>query len=277
MPSRALPGRSAPPRSLIVTVFGAYARETGGWLSVSLVVRLLGELDVDEAAVRSSVSRLKRRGLLVREPRDGAVGYALSTPAQDILAAGDRRIFTRTRAPLEDGWVLVVFSVPETERSSRHLLRAELAGLGLGTVAPGVWIGPARLAQDTEASIERLGLASYAEVFCADHLAFGDVRSRVAGWWDLPAVHSACAGYVDRWAPVLSATRRRRALEPATAFRDYVGTLTEWRRLPYLDPGLPVEVLPARWPGVRAAEVFFALHDLLQEPAHRHVAALQRR
>ena len=277
MPSDAPPERGLPPRPLIVTVYGAYARETDGWMSVSLLVQLLSELGVDEPAVRSSVSRLKRRGLLVREAHDGAVGYALSAQAREILTAGDRRIFTRTRAALADGWVLVAFSVPETERSSRHLLRTELAGLGFGTVAPGMWIGPARLADDTRRAIERLGLGEYADLFAGDHLAFGDVRAKVARWWDLGALEGQYAAYVGQWAPVLTSWRRRRAADPPAAFGDWVRTLTDWRRLPYLDPGLPEEVLPAAWQGTRAADVFFSLRDLLQEPAHAHVAALQRR
>lgn len=276
MPTEVGPARGLQPRSLIVTVYGAYARETGGWLSVRLVVRLLAELGVDEAAVRSSVSRLKRRGLLERTPRDGVVGYALSSSAREILAAGDLRIFRTDRAQLSDGWVLVVFSVPETERASRHVLRSELASLGLGTVASGTWIGPARLADDVRHALERLDLTRYAEVFHADHLAFGDLRSRAAQWWDLPALEAQYSEYVQRWSPVLAATRRRRAVEPAPAFCDYVRTLTDWRRLPYLDPGLPAEVLPADWQGSRAAEVFFGLREVLVDPAHEHVQGLQR-
>lgn len=270
------PGPVVQPRSLIVTVYGAYARETGGWLSVRLVVRLLAELGVEEAAVRSSVSRLKRRGLLEQERRDGVVGYALSSSAREILVAGDRRIFGTDRSALADGWVLVVFSVPETERASRHVLRSELAALGLGTVASGVWIGPARLADDVRHALDRLRLTGYADVFTADHVAFGDLRARVAQWWDLPALEQHYGTYLQRWSPVLAAWRRRRTVQAAPAFCDYVRTLTDWRRLPYLDPGLPVEALPARWRGSRAAEVFFGLREVLAEPAHDHVLALQR-
>ena len=46
--------------------------------------------------------------------------------------------------------------------------------------------------------------------------------------------------------------------------------LTAWRRLRYLDPGLPPEVLPARWDGVTAAALFGELSDTLRPPAHRH-------
>ncbi|MEU7065652.1 PaaX family transcriptional regulator C-terminal domain-containing protein [Streptomyces sp. NPDC046161] len=47
--------------------------------------------------------------------------------------------------------------------------------------------------------------------------------------------------------------------------------LTQWRRLPYLDPGLPTELLPADWNAVTARQVFQQLHGVLLEPNLRHV------
>jgi len=55
------------------------------------------------------------------------------------------------------------------------------------------------------------------------------------------------------------------------AFAGYVRVLTDWRRLPYLDPGLPAGLLPDGWIGIRAADLFFALRDLLEEPARAYV------
>jgi phenylacetic acid degradation operon negative regulatory protein len=55
------------------------------------------------------------------------------------------------------------------------------------------------------------------------------------------------------------------------AFRAYVPMLTQWRRLPYLDPGLPTELLPPDWNAVQARRVFGDLHDLLAAPSLRHV------
>ncbi|MFF7948037.1 PaaX family transcriptional regulator C-terminal domain-containing protein [Streptomyces griseorubiginosus] len=37
------------------------------------------------------------------------------------------------------------------------------------------------------------------------------------------------------------------------------------RRLPYADPGLPAPLLPADWPGERAAAVFRGLHERLRD------------
>ena len=267
--------RGPQPRSLIVTIYGSYAREDDGWLSVAALIRLMRALGVDDPAVRSSISRLKRRGILLPERRDGAAGYALSGDAREILSEGDRRIFARPAARLEDGWVLAVFSVPESERQRRHTLRSRLAWLGFGTAAPGVWIAPAHLAEDTRAVLRRLGLAPYVDLFRADYLDFADLSQEVARWWDLDGIAEQYGAYVAAWGPVLAAWKRRRGVDPERAFSDYVATLDAWRRLPYLDPGLPGELLPRGWQGTRAADVFFGLRDRLQDAAHEHVAAVR--
>jgi phenylacetic acid degradation operon negative regulatory protein len=267
-------GRGQKPRALIVTVYGLYAREVGGWLSVAAIVRLMGELGVDEPAVRSSISRLKRREILVAERVGGLAGYRLSDTARAILDDGDRRIFDRGRATLAEGWLLAVFSVPESEREKRHQLRSRLAWLGFGTVSAGVWIAPAHLLAETRDVLERDGLAGYVDLFCSEHVGFGSATAKVSQWWDLERLQQLYADFLDRYAAPLRRYRRRSVGE-REAFAVYVAALTEWRRLPYLDPGLAPEVLPPRWNGVRAAETFFELQERVAAPAHRFVQSVR--
>jgi phenylacetic acid degradation operon negative regulatory protein len=266
-------GRSAQPRQLIVTVYGLYSRGAGGWMSVASLVSLLGDLGIDEPAVRSSISRLKRRGILVARRSGGAAGYELSGEGQAILREGDHRIFRRERARLGDGWLLAVFSVPEAERHQRHVLRSQLSRLGFGTAAPGVWIAPAYLHEATAEMLARLGLSGYADLFHADHLAFGDLAAKVRQWWDLDRTERLASDFVAAYEPVLLGwPGRRAASRPREAFADYVRVLTDWRRLPYLDPGLPAELLPPGWTGARAAEIFFTLQSRLAGAADEHAA-----
>jgi phenylacetic acid degradation operon negative regulatory protein len=276
--------RSARLRNLIVTVYGLYARSDGGFLSVAALIRLLADLGVDEPAVRSAISRLKRRGILESRRHDGAAGYQLSAEAVAILREGDARIFRRHRATLADGWLLAVFSVPESERHRRHVLRSELTRLGFGMVAPGVWIVPAHPQDATAETLRRLGLDAYADLFHADHLAFGDPAVKIRRWWDLDELERRYQAFLAAHEPALRRWEReaseeerweqdRRAGRAAEheAFADYVRALTDWRRLPYSDPGLPAELLPADWIGLRAADEFFALRALLEGPARAYV------
>ncbi|MGH3094462.1 MAG: PaaX family transcriptional regulator [Streptosporangiales bacterium] len=267
--------RASQPRALIVTVYGLYAREEGGWISIAALIRLLAELGVDEPAVRSSISRLKRRSILEAQRVDGAAGYGLSRRARDILDEGDRRIFQRPRAHLGDGWLLAVFSVPESLRRKRHTLRSRLAWLGFGAVAAGVWIAPAHLDAETRDVLERYELADYVDLFHADYRAFGDVREKVREWWDLDELQRLYDEFLAVYAPVLGKWKRRRAPDDAQAFHDYVRALTAWRQLPFLDPGLAGEVLPSDWHGTRAGDLFFALRTRLAEPAHRYVVGVR--
>ena len=259
------------PRHLIVTVYGLYSRSDGGWLSVASLISLLADLGVDEPAVRSSISRLKRRGILHARRHGGSAGYELSDEARAILSEGDDRIFRRQRATPADGWMLAVFSVPESERHKRHVLRSQLTRLGFGTAAPGVWIAPAHLSEPTAEMLRRLGLDSYADLFRADHFAFGDLAEKVRQWWDLEELERLYRDFLETHIPVLRRWRRRRTRPERDAFADYVRVLTDWRHLPYLDPGLPEELLPEDWIGIRAADLFFTLKSQLEEAARAHV------
>ncbi|MET7755084.1 PaaX family transcriptional regulator C-terminal domain-containing protein [Streptomyces sp. NPDC005389] len=266
------------PRSLIVSLYGAYGRTPDGSpMPVAALIRLLAVLGVDAPSVRSSVSRLKRRGLLLPgRTADGAAGYALSDDARRLLDDGDRRIYARTEPKLSEGWVLAVFSVPEAERHKRHLLRSRLARLGFGTAAPGVWIAPARLYEETRNTLERLELSPYVDLFRGDHLGYAATAGAVARWWDLPAIARLHEEFLAAHEPVLRAWRAPAGAPEApggtaapggaeAAYRDYLLALDSWRRLPYADPVLPAELLPDDWPGRRSAEVFTALHERLRD------------
>ncbi|WP_370369925.1 PaaX family transcriptional regulator C-terminal domain-containing protein [Catenulispora sp. GP43] len=264
------------PRSLIVSFFGAYGRELGGWIAVADLVTLLGRLGVDAPAVRSAVSRQKQRGFLQAHQVGGVAGYSLSAEAEEILADGDRRIYLRQDVRLSDGWVLAVFSVPETERHRRHLLRSRLSRLGFGATAPGVWIAPSHLAEEARHTLERLELAPYVDLFHADYLAYADLRDAAARWWDLGAVQAGYAEFSEQFLKTASDADSADDAD-SDAFATYLLALDAWRRMPYRDPGLPPELLPEDWQGTQAADIFFGLHDRLRARGLAYVKSVVSR
>lgn len=253
------------PRSLVVTLFGAYGRLLPGPLPVAELIRLLAAVGVDAPSVRSSVSRLKRRGLLrpARTP-EGAAAYELSPGARQLLEDGHRRVFAPATRD-DEGWVLAVFSVPESERQKRHVLRSRLAGLGFGTAAPGVWIAPARRYEETRHTLRLLRLEPYVDFFRGEHLGFAATEEAVADWWDLAAIAKRHEAFLDRHAHVLRAWESRQDTPPEEAYRDYLLAVDSFRRLPDTDPGLPARLLPADWPGTRSKAVFRSLHTRLRD------------
>ena len=266
------------PRQLIITIYGLYARDEPNWLSIASLVRLMADLGVESQAVRSSVARLKRRGLLTSLHRAGTAGYALSPTSLEVLREGDARIFGQHRAAAGGGWVLVVFSVPESERDQRHKLRSWLSRLGFGTVAPGVWVAPGHLAGEVTEVLTRRNLSGYVDIFRADHLGFPDLAVKVRQWWDLDRLSAEYEQFIHGYRPLAQRIAGQaltgQALTGQHAFREYVSMLVAWQRLPYLDPGLPLELLPAHWNGITAGNVFAEINDHLGRPAMRHAESV---
>jgi phenylacetic acid degradation operon negative regulatory protein len=265
---------AARPRELILTFYGLYREVVRGWISIAHLIRLMAEVDVDAPAVRSAVSRLKRRGLIEARAVAGAAGYSLSPAGQQLLAEGDPRIFGRQPAQLSDGWVLAVFSVPESERDKRHVLRSRLDQLGFGSAASGVWIAPQQLAEEARHRIGTLGLSDYVELFESARMPLAQLRSAVGEWWDLTGLAEVYEGFCATYEPVMRRWSRQRRPSDAAAFADYMRVVDSWRKIVYRDPRLPAELLPADWAGNRAERIFFGLHAVLRGAAEKHVISV---
>jgi phenylacetic acid degradation operon negative regulatory protein len=261
-------GSNRRPKSLILDVYGRYSAQFQGWIAVGVLVELMELLEVDEQAVRSAVSRMTRRGLLKPEMRGKVRGYSTTPEADALLADGDRRIYVSMEpARLEDGWALVSFSMPESDRDKRHVLRSKLTWHGMGNLSSGLWIGPARLLADVSDTLKQEGFADYTDVFRATYEGLGDVTDLVRSSWDLEALAASYEDFLTAQGPVRDRLRRRRReVSGPEAFAAYTRALHEWRKFPYLDPGLPAELLPDNWPGRRAASLFADIRAML-EPA----------
>ncbi|BCW44931.1 PaaX family transcriptional regulator C-terminal domain-containing protein [Arthrobacter sp. StoSoilB5] len=270
-----LPGATGQPahHRFIITVFGLYGRSSGGVIPVALLVRLLQDLGCEPASVRSSISRLKKKGVLTSEKIDGQNGYTLSPELEEHFSTRDERIFVPSPAAANDPWLLASFSVPEAQRAQRNKIRAGLARMGFGNVAPGLCIAPNKLFTEASDFVSRNDLHDYVEFFISNPAGPGQLRDKVAQWWDLEALEHYYAEFIDAHSGELKEWRRRKDRTDLTyrdAFKAYIPMVTQWRRLPFLDPGLPLESLPDNWKGTEARQLFSDLHGVLGPLAARH-------
>lgn len=259
------PDRPGSPSSVIVSFAGSFLREIGGAIAVSDLIRCLAAAGVAEPAVRQALSRLKARGFLDPDRVDGRAGYRLTAAGLADLNSGDRRIFHRPSTSEADGWVLAVFSVPESERAQRHRLRSELSWLGFGTVAAGVWAAPRHLAEPTRQVLAAADLDHYVTWFQAHHLS----PIQVGQWWDLPALRDQYEQFLRQHRSDLAVPDEE--LTDEQAFAHYLRVIDAWRVFPRIDPGLPATLLPPDWPAAQAWSTFASLHDRWARRGLAHV------
>lgn len=279
----------APPvrhQQLIVTIFGLYGRDVGDALPVSVLISMLGTLGYDAPGVRSSVSRLKAKGVLKSVREGGVAKYKISESISDVFREGDRRIFAPEQPAPVDTWVLAVFSVPESMRNRRHQLRSELSGLGFGSVASGVWIAPARKLEQAKERLTVSGLIQFVDLFRSDYIFDGPMRPKISEWWDLKELDEQFTEFLQvyegaeqQWSELVGDDPEA-ALAGSTeelrrdAFRYYVPMLTMWRRFPYRDPNLPADYLPPEWHGPAVRRTFHFVHRLAAPLAEAHAHEL---
>ncbi len=270
----AVPAPPARHQQLIVTIFGLYGQGVGDALPVSALISMLGTLGYDAPGVRSSVSRLKAKGVLKSVREGGIAKYKISESISDVFREGDRRIFAPEQPAPVDTWVLAVFSVPESMRNRRHQLRSELSALGFGSVASGVWIAPARKLEQAKERLTASGLIQFVDLFRSDYVFDGPMRPKISEWWDLKELDEQFTEFLEvyegaeqQWSELVGDDPEA-ALAGSTeelrrdAFRYYIPMLTMWRRFPYRDPNLPADYLPPDWHGPAVRRTFLAVHRL---------------
>lgn len=262
------------PQSMIITLYGDYIRHVGGSIWIGSLIRLLGYFGLSQQAVRSTVSRMTRRGML-RIDRIGTRSYySLTDKSATMIEEGAARIFHfhSPRDPWDGQWHLVTYSVPENEREARDRLRQELEWMGFGMLTNALWISPHDYRREIEHVAETLGLCSRVELFTARHDGFADAASIVARCWDLPAINARYIAFINKYKPEYEQHCHRLEtgddLEPSEYFVRRFNLIHEYRRFPYIDPELPAELLPADWRGTEAGALFRQYHDLLANKAN---------
>ena len=247
---------AASARSLLLTVLGEFVLPGGRPVWTSALLALLAELDVAEKAARQAIMRTADRGWIEASRIGRETRWSLTPAGTELLREGTGRIysFAAEEQSWDGRWLVLTVGVPENNRALRQRLRTQLGWVGLGSPTPGVWVTP-RADREPQARrvLEDLDLVSGSWSFVAAAGQVGDERSLARAAWDLDEVE-------QRYEDFLDLVSRRRPRTDRQALIAQVRLVQEWRRFPLLDPGLPRELLPPRWTGSRAAEVFRERH-----------------
>jgi phenylacetic acid degradation operon negative regulatory protein len=249
-------------RGMLFTLLGEFVLPGDGGAWTSAVLAVFERLGVAEKATRQALMRTANAGWLTAEKSGRRTRWLLTPAATRLLSEGARRIYSLGPAREWDGqWVLVQVRIPEADRRARHVVRTRLAWAGFGSLGPGLWLSPhANREPEAIRVLGEAGVADEAHVFVARRTGLSDDRKMVAAAWDLNHLESEYEHFTAEF---------RGPAAPADVLLRQLELVHAWRRFPALDPALPRELLPARWTGTRAAELFGDRHQRWLDGARR--------
>ncbi|GIG39242.1 PaaX family transcriptional regulator [Cellulomonas phragmiteti] len=257
------------PEQLLLAFMGELMVTGGtGPLPASVLIAVLGDLEVGEAATRAALTRMAARGLLTPVRVGRTVTYGLTPESERVLQEARGRVFDRDPfAPRGPGWTLVSFSVPEKRRDLRHRVRAQLAWAGFGLLRDGLWIAPGEVdvAQALGGVTDRrdddeLELLAFRAHEVPGFSAARSVRTA----WRLEGMRERHEQFQQRWSG--------RESEVASALRDVTALVADWLDLLRAVPRLPAEHLAPDWPAAASVATFHRLHAVLAGPARDELA-----
>ncbi len=244
------PGEVTPRMGLVCFAFGVARVPPGQPLAGRILIRLLADLGLSEAAARSLLLRMRREGLLASERAGRQATYRLAPvvgSAQERLhrqMLGHRPAWTGTFNGL-------LYEIPERRRDFRDRLRRTAQLLGYATLRPGLlvattdrWDELTSLLPPPPAGSEllRTGVSLSAE----------DSRRVAAELWNLEALAARYQGVI---AETRDRTDRAEAhpRDSVASFSDFAAATLPIFEVIADDPDLPAELLLADWPGDQLA------------------------
>jgi phenylacetic acid degradation operon negative regulatory protein len=260
---------------LIFTLFGEYVLERGGTIWTANLLQLMDMLGVGEQAVRSTLSRMTRKGWFAPQKQGRRSQYSLTSRGYDLLQRGKRRIFEQIVTEWDGKWHMIVYSLPEKKRHKRHALRTQLRWLGFGRLAPGTWISPHDPSTEIEDVLAGLKIAPYVEHFAGEFLGTTANERLIYRCWNLEGLETQYRAFIDCFMPQFqkcqAQANERQPMDPADCFVRLFWLTHEFQSFPLKDPNLPVALLPHDWIGFAARKLFEDYHEFLASHARAFV------
>ncbi|MBI9104466.1 MAG: BlaI/MecI/CopY family transcriptional regulator [Spirochaetales bacterium] len=221
-------------------------------IDFKMLSHLISPFEISETSLRTSLSRMVKKGLLsVEKNKKEAVYYR---------ARKNNRISSNISAPFTSpgkrGWDYdywgVLYSVPGAEASPRHKIRKKLVAYRYGLWSPGLWIRPVLTGEKPYNGLEELSENPYCRLirFTPDQKLKRDECSRI---WHLEEKVEIMNKAIEKLKNAMSMISDS---TPEAAFKFKMEIGESAVRALASDPLLPNEQLPEKWPAEELRELF---------------------
>lgn len=148
---------------------------------------------------------------------------------------------------------LVVYNVSEKERAKRDAIRWILKSFHLRPIEQSFWITPHNISKEIIERLRTVNLEKYVKILEAE-VNYGDFQSL----WNIQSLNNKYRDLSQILEKTIKIIKLRR-----TRIDIFRRSFLVYQKLIKQDPGLPVELLPKDWFGVKVRKEFIRLQKLL--------------
>ena len=245
------------PQQVVLTLYGDYILHLGGEIGIDTLIRLLANFGLSEQAVRSAISRMSRNGLLKVRRTGRRSYYSLTDAGHTLLTEGAKTYIQAKNNQMGRDLEYCNLPIPERTRETRDIFRQELSWLGYGPLSEATWVSPYDMTSEVNELAGKLKIKDRVLIFNSKQV--GSVNpSGIMNWcWDLNKIHERYCNFIDKYQDKLKDHQQRlqagEVIEPGECFVERFHLIHEYRKLPFYDPDLPIELLPKNWLRPQAA------------------------
>jgi len=237
-----------------------YGSRRGGGLPGMWFIRAMDEIGRDAAAVRQTLFRLEREGVLVTRKIGRAKLYAATSYASAEINAGLDLIFAPQHPKWDGQWTLVYIDL----RGTRHRVdRERVIGLleveGFAHLGGATWAHPNRTGATVRDALTQSARPHV--VITRGNLVNADATQTLIARYNLPRLAKRYRTALTRLGELDAHTEH--AFTNRDAFLWRFGVVLEFLAVAWTDPRLPARLLPNDWPGEEARSTAARLYKRL--------------
>jgi phenylacetic acid degradation operon negative regulatory protein len=254
-------------RAVLLTLLGEFVFPARRPVWTSTLVQVMVATGVAEKSARQAIARAAAAGWIEGTKEGRRTSLTLTSRMERFMESGMQRVQSMSQLPEHwDGrWLTLVLALPESHRAVRPKLYRSLGWAGFGNPSAGLWVNPhAARVDEARQVIRKFELESIAFAFVGSSVDMGVTDQRlVEQSWDLASVSNHYEQLLDRFGKL-------RPQSDESRLTAHVQLVHEWQQLPFVDPGLPRELVPADWTGHRVAKKLETLREKWAGPAHAY-------
>lgn len=208
----------------------------------------------DTRSYHRAVGRLSKQGLIVS-------GRGLDTPKLKISESGSAQLAAylhpdkRWNQKWNGIWYLLLYDVPEADRSYRNVLRQFLKTQRMGCFQKSVWVAPRDIRAQYSDLEEAAALGSFACLFEARTVLGMPAEKVVSESWDMEYLDTIQKRFCDVYTDNLKFLKETGSFDQESLMRLAAEEMDAYRSAFVLDPLLPKALLPDGYHGRKAFEL----------------------